>query len=658
MRKQGQPRMCAIAALTVVGLLSSAQPSLGYQRPGDLWRVSVTSSGAQATGQCGDLIDPEPPDSKHPVISSDGRFVAFNSCADNLVPGDSNRAGDIFVHDNSNGRTEVVSVTSEGSIPPSLPVCDGQFMSAHPSISGNGRFVAFDSCAPLTTPDLNPGITAATLGRDVFVHDRKKKSTTIVSQSWDDGLPRIGNFQDPSISGNGRFVVFRGTIGIGTHLYLHDRISGRTEMIDVSSQGVEGNGLMACPADVTSDGRFVVFESPAPNLVEGDSNLMADIFMRDRLEQKTTRVSVKSDGSQAGVGAMGPIFGDGRTCEGGAPAVSENGRSVAFSAIHADLVPADRNNQKDSFVHDVQTGRTERVSVSSAGVEGTHSEQTLGLSANGRFAFFIATSDLRSEDDVCQPPHVDGSPLATGCVGDAFVHDLRTGATEWTTRTLEGKGSLPVDGALSADGTHVALESDSTELVAGDTNGARDIFVRSRGSELGLGDTPSFDVPKAFSRRGFAFVEDRQDDALHDLQVGEIIGGLLAYRPESEDVFVRLDLERLSGLGVLGPDYLINGTVVFGARFTSEAGDFELRAALVGAGGSVLPRFGLFECGSAACEEIAQLEGGFGTTGESVVAAIPTALIPRSGSIRVELYSGLGTYYTGSLSEVDSAGFN
>ena len=202
------------------------------------WRVSVDSAGVEGNGWCA-----------HPQsISGDGRFVAFDSHADNLVPGDTNRRRDVFVHDRQTGTTTRVSVDSSG--------VQGDGSSSLPSISVDGRFVAFESGATnLVSGDTNRRL-------DVFVHDRQTGTTTRVSVD-SSGVQGDGSSFVPSISGDGHFVAFHsfarnlvpGDNNAAGDVFVHGRQTGATQRVSVDSSGVEGNGSSLAPK-ISGDGRF------------------------------------------------------------------------------------------------------------------------------------------------------------------------------------------------------------------------------------------------------------------------------------------------------------------------------------------------------------------------------------------------------------------
>ena len=280
-------------------------------------RVSVDSSGAGGNGF-----------SFLASISSDGRYVAFESLATNLVAGDTNGTSDVFVHDRQTGATERVSLDSAGN--------EGNSVSFDPSISSDGRYVAFESPAS----NLVAGDTNGTF--DVFVHDRQIGATERVS------VDSVGNesnssSENASISSDGRFVAFDSFASNlvveenngKSHVYVHDRLAGSTEKVSVDASGTQGNNHSFDPS-ISADGRYVAFESAASNLVEQDTNGANDVFVHDRDTDTNDRVSVDSSGSQADPFSH-------------SPSISSDGRYVAFDSFASNLVPGDAGNN-DIFV--------------------------------------------------------------------------------------------------------------------------------------------------------------------------------------------------------------------------------------------------------------------------------------------------------------------
>ncbi len=385
------------------------------------------------------------------AISADGRFVAFESNATNLVPGDSGMWSDVFVRDRESGTTERVSVGPNG--------VEGDGESAGPSISADGRFVAFYSFAT----NLVPGDTNGTW--DVFVRDRQNGTTERVSVDTN-GNQGNGQSTVASISADGRFVAFSSyaanlvpCCGNGSsEVFLRDRLSGTTQLISTSSTGVVGNWLSAILSEthsITSDGRFIVFYSLSSNLVPGDTNGTGDVFVKDVLTGTTERVNVDSLGNQTN----GPNVGGGE--------ISADGRYVVFTSMAANLVSGDTNHTADAFVHDRQTGATERVSVSTAGVEGNSYSDGCSISADGRYVC------MRSYATNLVVGDRNGTP-------DVFVRDRLNGTTERVSLDSEGNQANGYNGypTMTPDGRFVTFLSVASNLVPGDTNGVDDFFVR------------------------------------------------------------------------------------------------------------------------------------------------------------------------------------
>jgi len=348
--------------------------------------------------------------------------------------------------------TERVSVSS-----------GGEQGNAHSSgvaaVSADGRYVCFSSLAD----NLVPGDTNDLY--DAFVHDRLTGHTERVSVS-STGEEANGDCTARAISANGRYVVFDSwadnlvaddTLG-AYDVFVHDRLTGETTRVSVPTGGGQANGNNEF-SDISADGRFVAFRSNATNLVDGDTNACEDIFVHDRLTGETVRVSVDSDGNQAD--------GDSVTV----PSISGDGRRVAFASFATNLVSSDTNGSGDVFVHDLVTGDTVRVSVSSDGEEGNDDSWEPRFSRDGRYVAFGSEADNLVGLDANVSP-------------DTFVHDLTTGATEVVSLRTVGGSQFPAGGSawldINADGRFVAFTSSSIFLVDDDTNEADDVFLYDR----------------------------------------------------------------------------------------------------------------------------------------------------------------------------------
>jgi Tol biopolymer transport system component len=226
-------------------------------------------------------------------------------------------------------------------------------------------------------------------------------------------------------------------------------------LVPALAVGKPGNDDSFNPS-VSADGLYVTFDSFATNLVPGDTNAMSDIFVRDRTAGVTYRISKDSAGTEA----------DGASYN---PSVSADGRYAAFASGASNLVSGDINGKADVFVRDRASGITWRVSKDSAGAEGDDVSSNPSISGDGRYvAFYSYAGNLVSGD-------------SNGC-GDVFVRDRQTGTTTRVSRNSAGaEGDGHSDNpAISADGRYVTFMSFATNLVAGDTNGEVDIFVRDR----------------------------------------------------------------------------------------------------------------------------------------------------------------------------------
>jgi Tol biopolymer transport system component len=332
-------------------------------------RVSVGVHGAQSNGQ-----------SQRPTLSANGRYVAFWSAASNLVEGDTNGVTDAFVYDRD------AAVTIRVSVGPSGLQADGA--SARPVISADGAVVAFESAATnLGPPGLlnRPSDTNAV--RDVFVYDVPSATTTRVSVT-SDGKQGTGESVRPTISGDGRYVAFQsdavlepGDTNAARDVYVYDRTTNATTRVSAAPGGNEGPGGSFSPS-LSSDGRYVAFWSNSANLVDGDTNGAPDVFVGDREGGAIERVSVASDSTESDAPSSDP-------------SISPDGRWVAFWSAATTLVPNDTNDLRDVFLHDRDTHSTALVSVASDGSQSDADSYSPNVAAgNGVVAFDSGATNL------------------------------------------------------------------------------------------------------------------------------------------------------------------------------------------------------------------------------------------------------------------------
>ena len=335
-----------------------------------IFQISVSSSGEQGNNV-----------SNSPSISYDGRYVAFASLATNLVLGDTNDKRDIFIRDRLTEETERVSISSAGN--------QANNHCAYPSISADGRYVAFLSSANnLVANDTNDSQID-----NVFVRDRDTIATQLVSIS-SSGDQANGTCYQPMISADGRFVVFWSSASNlvpndtndNDDIFCHDRNTLITELVSVSSSEEQANSGSFDPS-ISADGRYVAFSSYASNLVEGDTNSDIDVFVRDRHLTTTQRVSIAWNGEEA-------------DSDSSAPFISPDGDDVIFASYASNLVSNDTNGVADIFVQN-RFGRPtiQRVSVSAYGTQPEWHCRNPVITASGYEVVFTTASTNLVDDD-------------------------------------------------------------------------------------------------------------------------------------------------------------------------------------------------------------------------------------------------------------------
>lgn len=441
----GRTILSATALASAVGLLAGGA---AWASPAPTTLESVSTGGVAGNANTTSV-----------ALSADGRYVAFSSGASNLVPGDTNALRDIFVRDRQTGETSRESVRTDGGQSIGGPGGGGKTESGSfdPAISADGRFLAFASSAINLVDGDSNGL------QDIFVRDRML-GTTVRSSVDSSGSAANGASFAPAVSADGCVVAFHspasnlvvGDTNGALDVFVRDCQTSTTTRVSVSSAGGQGNTISLFPV-LSADGRLVVFESAAGNLVVGDTNKLLDVFVHDRQTGVTTRESVGSGGGQ----------GNSLSHE---PSISGDGRYVVFISAATNLVVGDSNNQSDVFVRDRQTGTITRESVDSAGVQGNGKTYWPVVSADGRFVAYHADATNLVADD-------------TNASSDVFVRDRLTGVT--TRESVDSAGGQGNQGslfpALSADGQFVGFHSSASNLVAGDTNGRSDAFVHQLG---------------------------------------------------------------------------------------------------------------------------------------------------------------------------------
>jgi Tol biopolymer transport system component len=357
-----------------------------------------------------------------------------------------------------------------------------------------------------------------------------------------------GNLWNPSISRYGRRVAFesnstnlvsRDTNG-KIDIFVRDSSLKRTTRISISSSGLQGNADSQEPV-ISADGNKVAFVSAASNLVARDTNATGDVFVRDMVAHEMKRVSVSSAGLQANGGSK-------------SPAISRDGRFVAFESVATNLVVGDDNGgqssgeSEDVFVHDTQTGQTLAVSVTPAGTTGRGQSYRPSISGDGFLVAFFSTADLGT---------VEGG-RDTNEMSDVFVRDLRLGKTSRVSISPNGEqfksaSTLP---DISEDGRYVAFATWRTRRE--DDGKYVDLFVRELEQE-------STTLAGACGESGCARIELSAD------------GSILAWMDGiSIDIDIcnvrdRFQQERTKSLGACGSKSLsVDGRFVTFRRETAE----------------------------------------------------------------------------------------
>jgi len=435
-------RVAVVAAIFVSPCLAAAPAHAVVPLAGGLTdRVSTTRLGVDGNGPSG-----------APSVSADGRYVAFDSVAKNLVPGDTNNARDVFVRDLRTDITKMVSVDPAGN--------PGNGISETPSISADGHFVAFQSHAEnLVADDDN-------LQTDIFVRNLVTGVTVRASlDSLDDDSD--GPSSNASLNANGTKVAFSsladdlvgGDLNNRRDVFVRDLTDGTTTRLSVSTTGGDSDSSSNDPS-IDADGSRVAFWSDASNLVAGDGNHRADVFVRDLGAGTTTRVS-----TAGGADAHGNSYD---------PSISADGTKVAFWSTAGDLVGNDGNGVSDVFLRDLGAGTTIVVSNDLGGHPANASSFAVALSPDATAVAFVSyADDIATPDDDLQ--------------ADVFVRDLTLGTSVRVTGDAD-PDAAEGEPAIANGGAVVAFSSTATTLWDGDLTGRNDVFVWQRCTIIG-GDT-------------------------------------------------------------------------------------------------------------------------------------------------------------------------
>ncbi|MGI5458202.1 TolB family protein [Streptomyces sp. CA-249302] len=411
-----------VAALSATALPAAAHTDSALPRT---FRASTSTGGHEADGA-----------SSTPSISANGRYVAFVSSADNLVKGDRNGVADVFVKDLRTGRTERVAAG---------PAAD-------PQLSADGRYVVLATKAALTRDDDN-GLD------DIYLVDRRTHHTQRISHGHAVTTPTFALNYEPTISANGRYVAYStaapdaapGDTNGRDDVIVHDRRTGKDELVAYATDGTLGDSDSFLTS-FSADGRYVAFTTAAQLDPAHDWTHATNVYVRDRVAGTTEQVSIP-----ARFVYKSSSWG---------PSMSADARYVAFSSNVDSLVPGDTNKTGDAFLFDRRLKTTQRVSTAADGTQADGPSGGVSLTADGSRVAFVSSADNLVPGD-------------TNGVADVFLKDLRTGAVERISLAADGAQSDGPAGPVSLSaGGRAAFTSTATNLVPGDSNGVADIFVR------------------------------------------------------------------------------------------------------------------------------------------------------------------------------------
>lgn len=590
--------------------------------------------------------------SRNPVVSGNGRYVAFTSDL-SLAGADHPEnarfgvgASQVFVRDLKNGTTELVSRTWNGDRA-------DRSSGGSVAISDSGRFVSFPSRATNMVEKVNCGLDVGPVpvpvpifscGSQIYVRDRKKNTTSIVSVS-SKGDAANDNTVLAQISGNGRFVAFESGANnlvvnddnecrapvYGGHsqrtspscpdVFVHDRASGKTELVtvarDAESTADHASSLPTWNAQqaISDDGRYVLFYSHATDLVPSNSVpfTRSTAYVRDRRSDRTERVSISSTGAMLSAGGS-HIY-----------SISDDGRYVLLSGVNGCGANWPRSKCRSFQERQLDIG------------DGSHEVDGTGI-------YDRETGQTDLVDIASLDPRYENAPPANRA------------------------GSYP---AIGANGRFMVFNSPQT-IYENDTNDSRDLFVREiehRALGTIFGSKPPPPKPRQEgppliciedtcippqSAVSFDFESD-VDDILAK-QGAKLHGASLAYRPEIGDLFVAIELEHMGPalpVNIPGIGTAPTSSIMYGLRFEVQARRYEVRASSLGGG-----TFGLFDCTDSAplCTQVTTLKGGYGTTGERAVFSLPLKEIglENGGNLKdVVAFSALGSDLSGALKVLD-----
>lgn len=390
--------------------------------------------------------------SEAPVITPDGRYVAFYSSASNLMTS-VKTINEVFVRDLVAGKTIWASTNARSLLQSVIGSTNG--ISYNQKISDDGQFVAFETSTNTLVASSSKGV--------ILRYSLQSGLTDIVHTNANAIWSAFDDNRGLDMTSDGRFIVFLANAGVSGSNTVVDLWDAQTETNTLVSADLNNalptNGICDSPS-VDSSGRYVVFVSSATNLTSNTLAGAYHCYLRDLQSNTTQLVDVDTNGVGAGVGPTT------------VPSLSSDGRFVAFESADGGLVANDRNHDYDTFVRDMQTDTTELISahhpvLSSQTPNGSSLITSTCVSSNGLYVAFASDADNIVSND-------------TNGYRDVFVRDVMAGSNilvSANTNGLSGAG-MSSEPAISSDGRYVAFTSWATDLVANDNNSAQDVFIR------------------------------------------------------------------------------------------------------------------------------------------------------------------------------------
>jgi RHS repeat-associated protein len=413
-----------------------------------------------------------------PDISADGGFVAFESSDTHLAAGDTNGKSDVFVYLRASGTLERASVLSGGG--------QADMESTEASISGDGRRVLFTGEAAGLIPGTPRCHTGGGICRAVLLHDRQSGTTSIVSNV---PIPQAGNYfgyyDDPALSPEGGWAGYLFHLDTCTGVCygmsismvrLQELGSGADRFASIDERGSQA--VRAQGTALAADGSRAAYVTDWPGVVVTDTNEASDVFVRGLADGQVELGSAGAAGVQGNAASL-------------QPALSRDGRTLAFQSEADNLAAGDSNGAADIFARELDGGEAVRLSVGPGGVQANGASANPSISWDGRYVAFqseasnLAAGDSNSAADIFV---ADRDPDGDGILDEAGQFATRRVSISSAGAQADNASQHP---AISADGRYVAFNSLASNLVGGDTNGLWDVFVHDRDADAdGILDEP------------------------------------------------------------------------------------------------------------------------------------------------------------------------